>query len=186
MAPRLSARQEALSVKNRACRDAGVLVLLLPSPDDPELVLTVRHDNLPDHGGQISFPGGQREDHESRSDAALREAHEELGLSPDAVTLLGSLTPLYIPPSNFCVYPVLGAAPTAPPLRPTDDEVETVLHVSLSHLLSEETRTVESWSLHGQDVDVPFYAVNDHQVWGATAMMLAEVLAVIRSVHFSD
>lgn len=186
MAPRLSSRQNALSVQNRSCREAGVLVLLLPSSDDPELVLTVRHEALPDHGGQISFPGGQREGDESLSDAARREAHEEIGLPPHAVSLLGSLTPLYIPPSNFCVYPFLGGVETAPELHPTDDEVQTVLRASLSHLLSDEAHTVDSWKLHGQEVDVPYYDVRGHAVWGATAMMLAEVLSVIRDVQQSD
>lgn len=186
MAPRLSTRQNALSVQNRSCREAGVLALLLPASEAPELILTVRRDDLPDHGGQISFPGGRREGEESLSDTALREAHEEIGLAPQSVTLLGALTPLYIPPSNFCVHPFLGTIPTAPSLHPTDREVKEVLRVPLSLLLLEDTRTVEPWTLHGQEVEVPFYAIDGHQVWGATAMMLAELLALIRDVPAPD
>ncbi|MFB6248657.1 MAG: CoA pyrophosphatase [Salinibacter sp.] len=178
MAPR-SPRREALSVTDRDCREAGVLVLLLPPAEAPRVVLTVRHDDLPDHGGQISFPGGQRESGESLSDTALRETGEEIGLPAPSVRLLGRLTPLYVPPSNFCVHPFLGAVPAAPSLRPTDREVDTILRASVRRLLRPEARGVETWTLHGRAVDVPYYDVDGHAVWGATAMMLAEVLAVL-------
>ena len=186
MAPRHSARQDALSVSGRACREAGVLALLLPGDDGPVVVLTVRHDELPDHGGQISFPGGQREAPETLSETALREAHEEIGLSPTTVRLLGGLTPLYIPPSNFCVSPFVGAAAHDLPLRPTDREVDHILRVPLDRLLAPETRVVEPWTLHGQEVEVPYYDVNGHTVWGATAMMIAELLATLRSLLDTD
>ncbi len=182
MAPRAPARRKELSIEGRSCREAGVLALLMPHDSGPVVVLTVRRDELPDHGGQISFPGGQREGDETLVDTALREAHEEIGLSPDSVRLLGPLTPLYIPPSNFCVHPFLGAAPKRPPLTPTDREVSRVLRISLQRLLDPDTRVWEPWSLHGERVDVPYYDVDGHTVWGATAMMLAEVLAVARDV----
>ena len=183
MAPRLSPRQSALSVNGQDCREAGVLVLLHPHGGAPAVVLTVRRDELPDHGGQISFPGGQQEGTESLSDTALREAHEEIGLPPDAVQLLGALTPLYIPPSNYCVHPFVARLNTDVALRPTDREVARILHPSLNTLLTPATRTVETWTLHGQAVDVPFYQVEEHTVWGATAMMLAEFLAVVDDVR---
>ena len=179
MAPRHSARQDALSVDGRACREAGVLALLLPHADGPVLILTVRHDELPDHGGQISFPGGQREGDETLTDTALREAHEEVGLDRSAVRLLGALTPLYIPPSNYCVHPVVGAAAHDLPLHPTDREVDTILRAPLDRLLSPDARVVEPWTLHGQEVEVPYYDVDGHTVWGATAMMLAELLTIL-------
>ena len=186
MAPRHSARQDALSVNGRACREAGVLALLLPGDDGPVLVLTVRHDELPDHGGQISFPGGQREGEETLAETALREAHEEIGLSPSTVRLVGPLTPLYIPPSNFCVHPFVGAAAHDLPLRPTDREVDTILRAPLDRLLVPETRVVEPWTLQGQEVEVPYYDVDGHTVWGATAMMIAELLAVFRGETSTD
>jgi 8-oxo-dGTP pyrophosphatase MutT (NUDIX family) len=183
MAPRYAARKEALSVQEKDCREAGVLALLLPheSPE-PAVVLTVRRDHLPDHPGQISFPGGQREGEETLTETALREAHEEIALDPTPVKILGALTPLYIPPSNFCVHPFVGVVAHEPDLRPTDREVGTVLRVPLRHLLTPSTRIVETWTLHGTDVDVPYYDVEGHTVWGATAMMLAELLAVVRDV----
>jgi len=181
MAPEVPARQSALSVHGRDCREAGVLVLLLPQNEHLAVVLTVRRDHLPDHAGQISFPGGQREPDESLATTALREAEEEVALPPSDVDLLGRLTPLYIPPSNFCAHPFVGRVASAPALRPADREVRQVLRVPLSHLLAPATRKTETRRLNGTDVAVPYYDVDGHTVWGATAMMLAEFLAVART-----
>ncbi|PEN14575.1 coenzyme A pyrophosphatase [Longibacter salinarum] len=181
MAPRYSARENALSVEGRNCREAGVLALLYPD-DDPYLVLTVRRDDLPDHPGQVSFPGGQREAGETLPETALREAKEEVNLTTDPVEVLGALTPLFVPPSNFCVHPFVGVLDHRPSLSATDREVGAILRVPISHLLDPETRVVETWTLHGQQIDVPYYRVEGHTVWGATAMMLSELLACVRDV----
>ena len=182
MAPRYGdrARQDAISIDGKACREAGVLALVYPHDDSPTLVLTVRRDDLPDHPGQISFPGGQREDGELLPDTALREAHEEVALDPAPVQILGALTPLYIPPSNFCVHPFVGVVPDPPRLRPTDREVGDILHVSLLRLLAPTTRVEDTWTLHDQPVQVPYYDIDGPPLWGATAMMCAELLAVCR------
>jgi 8-oxo-dGTP pyrophosphatase MutT (NUDIX family) len=186
MARRYPAGREELSIIRRSCLEAGVLALLVPLEPDPAIVLTVRHDELSDHGGQISFPGGQREGDETLSETALREANEEIGLATDSVHLLGPLTPLYIPPSNFCVHPFLGAATENASLHPTDREVERILRIPLRRLLNPATRVVEPWPLHGEKVDVPYYDVDGPKVWGATAMMLAEVLTLLRDVMDSE
>ena len=186
MAPRYPARRADLSVDERDCRTAGVLILLLPQEDDPTVVLTVRREHLPNHAGQISFPGGQREGDESLLDAALREAEEEVALPPSSVRVLGRLTPLYIPPSDFCVHPFVGRPESAPELCPADEEVERVLRVPLAHLLDPATHSTETRRLGGTDVEVPYYDVAGHTVWGATAMMLAEFLAVVRDAAAPD
>ena len=186
MAPRYPARRADLSVDERDCRTAGVLVLLVRYDGDPAVVLTVRREHLPDHAGQISFPGGQREGDESLLDAALREAEEEVALPPASVRVLGRLTPLYIPPSNFCVHPFVGRTEVAPELCPADEEVEQVLRVPLAHLLDPATHSTETRRLDGTDVEVPYYDVAGHTVWGATAMMLAELLAVVRDAGAPD
>ena len=182
MAPAYRADPSVLAVDGKDCREAGVLALLFPDGATPMVVLTVRRDHLPDHAGQISFPGGQREPGESLRRTALREAHEEVNLDPDRVDVLGALTPLYIQPSNYCVHPFVGVAAEPPPLHPTDAEVGAILRVPLPRLLAPSTRMWETWTLQGREVDVPFFAVDDHKVWGATAMMLAEFLALCAEV----
>jgi 8-oxo-dGTP pyrophosphatase MutT (NUDIX family) len=188
MAMRYRATPDLLAVEGKDCREAGVLALLVPlpgaeadGPPRPAVVLTQRRDDLPDHAGQIAFPGGRREPGETYVATALREADEEVNLDPSAVDVLGALTPLYIPPSNFCVHPFVGVAERDPPLRPTDAEVRAILRVPLATLLAPATRRVEPWTLGGRTVDVPFYDVDGHAVWGATAMMLAELLACCRA-----
>lgn len=182
MAPAYRSDPSIMDVSGKDCREAGVLALLFPDDATPKIVLTVRRDHLPDHAGQISFPGGQRERGESLRTTALREAHEEVNLDPTRVEVLGALTPLYIPPSNYCVHPFVGVALEPPPLCPTDAEVGAILCVPLPHLLAPSTRTWEMWTLHGDEVDVPFFNVNGHKVWGATAMMLAELLELCAEV----
>jgi len=182
MAPQYPARRAGLSVEERDCREAGALVFLHPYDGEPAVVLTVRRDHLADHAGQISFPGGQREPDESLSDTALREAEEEINLSPSSVDVLGPLTPLYIPPSNFCVHPFVGHTTSVTSLRPTDAEVGQLLQVPLAHLLGPDARNIETRRLHEADVEVPYYDVSGHTVWGATAMMLAEFLAVVHEL----
>jgi 8-oxo-dGTP pyrophosphatase MutT (NUDIX family) len=184
MAPAYRADASVAAVDDKDCREAGVLALLFPS-DTPSIVLTVRRDHLPDHAGQISFPGGQREADETLQETALREAYEEVALNPARVDMLGALTPLYIPPSNFCVHPFVGAVSEPPDLHPTDKEVGAILRVSIVHLLAPSTLQRETWTLHGQDVEVPFFEVGGHKVWGATAMMLSELLTLC-SEAFSD
>ncbi len=172
------------------CRRAGVLVLLYPAQagqfselpyaaDELYLVLTRRTESVDNHRGQISFPGGSMDPGEDAVTTALREAYEELGVDPARVEVLGQLSPLYIPPSGFCIYPVVAYAAERPAFKPNPDEVAEVLEVALSHLLDPNTRQEEVWQIRGQDVRVPFYAVGPHKIWGATAMVLCELLALM-------
>lgn len=180
MAPAYRQNRALADVRGKRCRDAGVLALLHPLDDGtPALLLTVRHADLKQHAGQVSFPGGRREPDEDLADTALREAHEEVGIRRDDVDLLGTLTPLYIPPSNFCVYPFVGALTYAPAVRPERGEVDAVLSVPLHVLLHDATRKRADWTLRGRTVDVPYFDVSGYEIWGATAMMLAELLAVL-------
>lgn len=183
MAPDYRMDPAQARVDGKDCREAGVLALLFPlgtgpHAGEPALVLTVRRDHLPDHPGQIAFPGGRREPDETLRETALREAREEVALDPRHVHVLGALTPLYIPPSGFCVHPFVGTCRHAPTLRPTDAEVGRILRVPLARLLDPSTLVRETWTLRGARVEVPYFAVEGHTVWGATAMMLAELLAL--------
>jgi 8-oxo-dGTP pyrophosphatase MutT (NUDIX family) len=162
------------------CRRAAVLVLFYPGADGAlRLVLTRRTDRLESHSGQISFPGGSMDAGEDARAAAKREALEELGIDPASFEVIGELSPLYIPPSGFCVYPVVGYAAAAPAFAPNEEEVAEVLEEPVEHLLTPATRCEETWDVRGTAVRVPYYAVGPHKVWGATAMMLCELLALL-------
>lgn len=162
------------------CRRAAVLALFYPAAGgELRIVLTRRTDRLGSHSGQISFPGGSMDPGEDARATAKREALEELGVDPRSLEILGELSPLYIPPSGFCVYPVVAYAPQTPAFAPSPDEVAEVLEVPIEHLLTPATRCEETWDLRGAPVLVPFYAVGPHKVWGATAMMLCELLSLL-------
>jgi 8-oxo-dGTP pyrophosphatase MutT (NUDIX family) len=165
------------------CRWAAVLVLLYPVQGQLTLVLTRRADTLPDHRGQISFPGGVKEPGESFQQAALREACEELGVDPARVRLLGQLSDLYIPPTNFCVRPSVGATDERPPFHPAPDEVAEVIEVPVIHFLAPECRQEEEWIIRGEAAQVPFFRVGEHIVWGATAMILGELVLMLHEVR---
>jgi 8-oxo-dGTP pyrophosphatase MutT (NUDIX family) len=163
------------------CREAGALVLLYPVAGEAHTVLTLRSTSLQDHAGQISLPGGGLEVGEDALGAALREAHEEVGIRVDALDILGALTPLFIPPSGFCLSPVVAATPSRPDFRPDGLEVEEVIEVALADL-DDAHRRVETWDIRGELRRVPYYALGSYKVWGATAMVLSELAALWQEV----
>ncbi|NOR14468.1 MAG: NUDIX domain-containing protein [Candidatus Aminicenantes bacterium] len=164
------------------CLHAGVLVLLYPIDGQLQVLLTRRTDRVLHHRAQISFPGGQQEPDEDLMTTALRETQEELGIDTKNFRELGNLTPLYIPPSNYCIYPLVAAAESRPAYHPSPKEVAEVIEIPLLYLLDEKNRTEQVWRRKGQDVKVPFYSFKHHKIWGATAMVLAELLAIMTEI----
>lgn len=170
-------------------RDAAALLLLYPADEDWWLPLTVRASTLPHHTGQVSLPGGRLDPGETIEQAALREAYEEVGLVAEEVTVLGQLTPLPIPVSGHLLHPVVGMAAARPRFNLAATEVDRLIETSLSHL--REPATVQ-WQQRTRQVppggvmDVPYFHVDGAQVWGATAMVLAEMLAVLAEVDTSS
>lgn len=159
---------------------SSVLILLFPNGDDEmELVLTLRSHDI-DHGGQISFPGGRAEKGESLHQAALREAKEEIGVSPNAVTVIGEISELYVSHSNNLVTPVVGFTDRRPEFEINPTEVEEVFAVELHSLLHKKNITVEDWDLHSYTYRVPYWDLHQVPLWGATAMMLNEFLDLYR------
>jgi 8-oxo-dGTP pyrophosphatase MutT (NUDIX family) len=180
MAPSHRLDRALLSVEGKKCREAGVLVLLHPDAHGAAcVVLTVRPPEMKAHAGQVAFPGGRREEGETLEAAALREAHEEVALDPADVDVLGPLTPLYVPPSRFCVYPFVAVAHGIPALTPMEAEVAEILRVPLAALFDPANTGVGTWdTVHGLS-DVPYFLAGPHRVWGATAMMLAELRTLV-------
>ena len=158
-------------------RPASVLILLFPRDETPHVVLTVRGAGLPHHADQISLPGGRPEPGETPEETALREAVEEIGLQVD-VDVVGRLTPVHIGVSGFTVQPIVALVDAAPAFVPAPGEVAAVLEVPL--VLLADPATLRHGRRTRGDVEImaPYFAVGDHQVWGATAMLLGELLAV--------
>lgn len=162
-----------------SCARAGVLVLLYPWNDSLYLVLTKRTEQLRYHQAQISLPGGKQDPGEDLVQTALRETKEELGVQPDFPRPLGLLTPLYIPPSNTCIHPVIASLPDRPKFVRSPKEVEEVIEVPLEHLRDPINRHEEVWTIRGIPVRVPFFLFEGNKIWGATAMVLAELLELL-------
>ncbi len=165
-------------------RDAAVMVLLYPRADDLDFFLTRRTDTVETHKGQISLPGGAQEPGESLEMTALREASEELGIDPTRVEILDRpLTPVFIPVSGFRVTPFIGFTPVRPDITIAAAEVVEIIEMPLELLVSENTVVEEKWNLRGYMATVPYFRINSHQVWGATAMMLGEFSEMLRRVR---
>jgi 8-oxo-dGTP pyrophosphatase MutT (NUDIX family) len=159
-------------------RDAAGLLLVFPVEDHASVVLTVRADALR-HGGQVSLPGGVIEPGESFEEAALREAHEEVALPRDSVRVLGALTPLDIPVSGFRLHPIVATSETVPVLSPSDGEVARILEVPVDELLDPARLISTVRERDGIALTVPAFHVAGVEIWGATAMVLAEFLALL-------
>jgi 8-oxo-dGTP pyrophosphatase MutT (NUDIX family) len=162
-------------------RRAAVLVPILIEGDEARVVYTVRKEGLADHAGQISFPGGSIESSDgSLMETALREAEEEIDLSPDLVDVIGEFEEMYIPLSNFRVSPFVGLLPLEAEMVLAPDEVEEIFTVSLKTLIAPETFRKVLWRRDGRDYEVPVFAVggpSPRNIWGATAAMTAALLA---------
>jgi 8-oxo-dGTP pyrophosphatase MutT (NUDIX family) len=160
-------------------RHAAGLLLLYPDGDRPHLVLTVRADSLGRHGGQVSLPGGVVDPGEMFEQAALREAHEEVALNVADVRVLGALTPIDIPVSGFRLHPIVAATTARPALTPSDGEVARILYVPLEDLLDVTHLRSSERTRDGVALTVPAFHVAGVEIWGATAMVLAEFLTVL-------
>jgi 8-oxo-dGTP pyrophosphatase MutT (NUDIX family) len=141
-------------------------------------VFIKRPDTMPSHRGQIAFPGGKFENgvDPDLQATALREAHEEIGLSPDAVEVVARLDGIGTVASQFVITPYVGFLAAAPQLVPSPAEVVRVLEVPMSTLLDPERYHEERWDTRREDLAVDFYDLDDETIWGATARILTSFL----------
>jgi 8-oxo-dGTP pyrophosphatase MutT (NUDIX family) len=173
-------------VKKDDSRLAAVLILLYPCNRLINTILIQRPTYKGVHSGQISFPGGKAE--ESDSDiihTALREASEETGIDPKEVTLLGCLTPLYIPVSDTEVTPVVGWTNIKPGLTANPAEVVHIIEANLMQLADPSIIRQKPFPVRDEMIEVKYYDYNGHIIWGATAMILHELITIFRSSEIS-
>ncbi|WP_378183991.1 NUDIX hydrolase [Aquimarina sp. SS2-1] len=183
MAPEVR-KQELYNIKieEQNPRNAAVLMLMYPKETRTFMALILRPTYEGVHSGQVALPGGKVETFDKTfQDAALRETWEEIGVKPDTVDTLKSLTKVYIPPSNFWVHPFLGFTNTLPNFVRQEEEVEKVIEVSIEDLLDEQKVTSKKLSTsYAENIEVPSFELNDYVVWGATAMMLSELKVFLK------
>lgn len=165
-------------------KPGSVLILLYPESNEIYFPLIKRPDYLGAHSGQMSLPGGKAEAGETAIETALREAQEEIGVHPQHVNVLGTLSEFFVIPSNFLVTPVIGVAEGKPVWIPDTHEVARVLHGSLENILDENAiRTQEILAAGRYRMLAPHFEIEGEIVWGATAMMLNEFRWVLNEIN---
>lgn len=159
-------------------RDGAVLILIYPNVDELYLPLTVRTSSLRHHSGEISLPGGRFDPADlSLERTALRETAEEIGVQPETVEIVTALDPVWIPVSNFRIVPYVGVVEARPPFALAPDEVAGIVEVPLPMLADPRIIRSEVRDIRGRLLSVPYFAIDEHKVWGATALVLAQLLA---------
>lgn len=164
-------------------RKSGVLILFYKKEDAPHITLIQRPEYEGVHGGQIAFPGGKVE--ETDKDiihTALREANEEVGIITDDVEVLGQLTDVYIPVSNFLVSPVIGTIQYVPEFIPEPAEVAAIIEMNITHLIETELTPGKILLSTGMKLEVPTFQYQQKTIWGATALMLNELRWLLREI----
>jgi 8-oxo-dGTP pyrophosphatase MutT (NUDIX family) len=171
-------------LENKNPRIAAVMMLFYPKNERTHLVLIVRKTYKGVHSAQIAFPGGKYElDDDNYAETALRETHEEVGIHPDKIEILKPFTELYIPPSNFMVHPFLGISTEELVFVPEPSEVAEIIELPLSVFLSDSIVVDTNLSTsYADNINVPAFKIENHIVWGATAMMLSELKEVLKEV----
>ena len=167
---------------NPRTRKSAVLVLFYPYQNEIffPLILRPAYDGV--HSGQVAFPGGRYElSDEDLVRTALREAQEEIGLRLTDVKILGILTELFIPASNFHVLPVIAAMPYRPDFYPDPREVEDIFEIKLEEISNKDIVGSSDIQVRGEQVHAPHYMVQGYKIWGATAMMISELLYVLNA-----
>jgi 8-oxo-dGTP pyrophosphatase MutT (NUDIX family) len=162
---------------------ASVLILLYSRRDELWTLFIKRTIYRGHHSGQVSFPGGKKEKHDTSPEhTALREANEETGVDPSKIRILGTLTPLHIPVSNIEVLPVVGYTDNEPEFRISEIEVEYLIEVPLNELMNKMT-TEKKLVINSEIIKVPGYLVQNEYIWGATAMILSEFIEIVSQAY---
>lgn len=172
------------NIKDKNPKKAAVMMLFYPKDKKTHLVLILRNSYTGVHSSQIAFPGGKVElEDPSIQYAALRETEEEVGVSKDKITVIKAFTQVYIPPSNFMVFPFLGYSHEELLFEPDPNEVAGILELSVVDFLDENTIVNQTMTTsYSSEIQVPAFKIQEHFVWGATAMMLSELKELLKKV----
>ena len=167
-----------LNIKKNNPKIASTLLLLYPNHNDIYFCLIERQTYKGTHSNQISFPGGKNEIGETIKDTALRECNEEIGVQIDEINIIGELTQVYVPPSNFLIHPFVGYSDFKPNFKPNTREVKSIIEIKVNDLYKSELIKKTKMSFGPKDqrfqVDVPYMDLNNKIVWGATSVILNE------------
>ena len=175
MAPPYREKPDLEVIQKKNPKLSAVMILLYEKEQSTHVVLTQRHQYDGVHSGQISFPGGRHEQNESMIETAIRECDEEVGIALTPLDIITTLSEVYIPPSNFLVTPVLAYLKEAPSFVKQESEVASILELALPVLFDPmNKKDVEIQMKTGMSLKVPAYVINQHIIWGATAVMLSE------------
>jgi 8-oxo-dGTP pyrophosphatase MutT (NUDIX family) len=187
MAPSIRRKMSTYKFDELNPKISAVLALVYPNAKlEPTMVLTLRQSYPGVHSGQISFAGGKKDDDDvSLKHTALREAREEIGIPEEEIQVLAELSNLYIPPSNFLVYPFLAYTDHTPSFITDETEVASIIEFNPLQLINEEIKDRMIIEKHpsGNNVTAPYYQIHEHKVWGATAIILSEIEAIIKKFN---
>lgn len=166
-----------------SARISAVLLLIYPKNNQLHTVFIKRPIYKGVHSGQIAFPGGKLETFdESIAAAAIREANEEIAADPAAIELLGNLTPIYIPPSNYLVHPFVAFQKELPSFVPQPSEVKAIIECPISNFVGDQSLKACSVSVGEQYIDVKGFQLEQHIIWGATGMILKEFADLLERI----
>jgi 8-oxo-dGTP pyrophosphatase MutT (NUDIX family) len=165
-------------------KKAAVMMLFYPKNSQTHLALILRTSYNGVHSSQIAFPGGKVEENDiDLQHTAIRETHEEIGIHPSIITVIRPFTEVYIPPSNFMVYPFLGYSSRELKFILQEDEVAGIVEFPLAEFMDDKNLvTTTMKTSYAGNIDVPGFQVNNHFIWGATAMMMSELKETLKLV----
>jgi 8-oxo-dGTP pyrophosphatase MutT (NUDIX family) len=165
-------------------KKSAVLILIIEKNTQLYVCLTKRNSNMKHHAGQISFPGGKCEKTDpDTAYTAKRETFEEIGILPQHITIIGKLSEVFVPVSNFTIQPFVAFASKNAVFDINTAEVDKLIFIELNEFLNEKNISSRSVKTHKGTLDTPCYFINNEIIWGATSMMIAELAAILKQYY---
>lgn len=164
-------------------KSSAVMILLMPIENSFEILFTLRSEKLNNHSGQISFPGGRQDKGETLVETALRETKEEIGINPENIKIIGSLSNLFVPPSNSIIAPIIGYSDKISNFILSENEVQEVFTIEYNKFISKDFFFKETKIMNGLEVEVPYWNLHPKtKLWGATAIIMQEFIDVVNDL----